>query len=152
MQRSRAILLGTLIVGTLDAIDAFVFFGLRNGTTPTRIFQSIAAGLLGRASFSAGMHGASLGGILHYLVAAGIATTYIMASGWIPILRSRWVLCGAVYGVCAYFFMNLVVIPLSAIGPQRLTLSAPFFNGIFIHIFGVGLPTAWLASRVSRTS
>jgi uncharacterized membrane protein YagU involved in acid resistance len=152
MQRSRAILLGTLVVGTLDAIDAFAFFGLRNGTTPIRIFQSIAAGLLGRASFSAGLHSAALGAILHYVVAAGIATTYIVASGWMPVLKRRWVLCGALYGICAYFFMNLVVIPLSAIGPQRLTLSPPFFNGIFIHIFGVGLPTAWVASHVSRTS
>jgi uncharacterized membrane protein YagU involved in acid resistance len=151
MRPSKAILLGTLIVGTLDAIDACVFFGLRNGTTPARIFQSIAAGLLGRASFSAGLASATLGAVLHYLVAFGIATTYVVASGWLPILKSRWVVCGAVYGVCAYFFMNLVVIPLSAIGPQRLTLSAPFFNGIFIHIFGVGLPTAWLASLVTRT-
>jgi uncharacterized membrane protein YagU involved in acid resistance len=151
MRQSKAILLGTLLVGTLDAIDAFVFFGLRNGTTPVRIFQSIAAGVLGRAAFSAGLHSAALGVILHYLVAAGIATTYIVASGGLPVLKSRWLLCGAVYGVCAYFFMNLVVIPLSAIGPQRLTLSPTFFNGIFIHVFGVGLPTAWLASRVTRT-
>ena len=152
MQRSRAILLGTLIVGTLDAIDAIVFFGLRNGTTPARIFQSIAAGLLGRASFSAGLHSTALGVMLHYSVAAGIATTYIVASDWMPVLKRRWVLCGALYGIGAYFFMNLVVIPLSAIGPQRLTLSPPFFNGIFIHILGVGLPTAWLASLVSRIS
>jgi uncharacterized membrane protein YagU involved in acid resistance len=151
MRQSKAILVGTFIVGTLDAIDAFVFFGLRNGTTPVRIFQSIAAGLLGRASFSAGLHSAALGVVLHYLVAAGIVTTYVVASEWMPVLKRRWVLCGALYGICAYFFMNLVVIPLSAIGPQRLTLSAPFFNGIFIHIFGVGLPTAYLASLVSRT-
>ncbi len=53
-------------------------------------------------------------------------------------------------GLGAYFFMNLVVIPLSAIGPQRLTLSGPFFNGIFIHVLGIGLPTAWLAASVAR--
>jgi uncharacterized membrane protein YagU involved in acid resistance len=148
MSRARAILLGTLVVGTLDALDAVVFFGLRNGTTPTRIFQSIAAGLLGRASFSAGLHSAALGVILHFVVAFGIATTYILASATVPILRRRWILCGAIFGVGAYFFMNLVVIPLSAIGPQRLAFS-PFINGIFIHIAGIGLPTAWLAARVS---
>ena len=54
-----------------------------------------------------------------------------------------------VFGIGAYFFMNLVVIPLSAIGAQRLTLSAPFFNGIFIHVLGVGLPTAFLAASVA---
>ena len=46
----RAILWGTLAVGTLDALDAIVFFGLR-GVTPLRIFQSIASGLLGRAAY-----------------------------------------------------------------------------------------------------
>jgi len=154
MSRIRAILLGTLVVGTLDALDAIVFFGLRNGTTPGRIFQSIAAGLLGRASFSEGLQSAALGAVLHYFVAFGIAATYIVASSFLPLLRRRWILCGALYGICAYFFMNLVVIPLSAIGPQRLTLSPPFFNGIFIHVFGVGLPTGFIAASVSngRTS
>ena len=50
----RPLALGALAVGTLDLLDAFVFFGLRNGTPPSRILQSIAAGLLGRASFSLG--------------------------------------------------------------------------------------------------
>jgi len=47
-----------------------------------------------------------------------------------------------------YFFMNLVVIPLSAIGPQRFT-AAPFINGILIHVFGVGIPAALLISRAT---
>jgi uncharacterized membrane protein YagU involved in acid resistance len=149
MRRSRAILLGTLIVGTLDALDAVVFFGLRNGTPPMRVFQSIAAGLLGRASYSGGLHSAALGVVLHYVVAFGIAATYILASLKIPLLTRRWVVSGAIYGVGAYFFMNLVVIPVSAIGPQSLTLSAPFFNGIFIHVLGVGWPTAFLAASIA---
>jgi hypothetical protein len=34
----RALLLGTLLVGTLDGLDAVVFFGLR-GAKPVRVFQ-----------------------------------------------------------------------------------------------------------------
>src|SRR5580765_8229971 len=45
---SHPILFGTLVVGTLDLLDAVVFFRIRNGVPPLRIFQSIAAGLLGR--------------------------------------------------------------------------------------------------------
>ena len=45
---ARAILYGGLTVGTLDLIDAFVFFGLRSGATPIPILHSIAAGFLGR--------------------------------------------------------------------------------------------------------
>jgi uncharacterized membrane protein YagU involved in acid resistance len=92
---------------------------------------------------------AALGVLLHYFVAFGIAATYILASDKLELLKRRWLLCGAIYGICAYFFMNLVVIPLSAIGPQRLTLSPPFFNGIFIHVLGIGLPTAFLAASVA---
>jgi hypothetical protein len=32
------------MVGVLDALDAIVFFGPRSGTTPIRVFQSIAFG------------------------------------------------------------------------------------------------------------
>ena len=33
---AQAILYGTLVVGTLDIVDAFAFFGLRSGATPVR--------------------------------------------------------------------------------------------------------------------
>ena len=47
--------------------------------------------------------------------------------------------------------MNWVVIPLSAIGgTPRLVVNPVFINGILIHMFGVGLPSALFASRVSR--
>lgn len=48
---ARAIVYGGLVVGTLDILDAVIFFGLWRGVAPIRIFQSIASGLLGRAAF-----------------------------------------------------------------------------------------------------
>ena len=44
---------GSLVVGTVDAVDALVFFGLM-GVVPHRTFQSIVAGLLGRSAFTGG--------------------------------------------------------------------------------------------------
>jgi len=144
----RAILLGTLVVGGLDALDAIVFFGLR-GATPTRIFQSIAAGLLGRSSFSGGAATAALGVLLHFFIAFLIVMIYVVASRQIPILTRSPILCGLVYGVLAYLFMNLVVLPLSAAG--RPTFVVPVvINGILIHMFGVGLPSALFATAASR--
>ena len=144
---ARAILAGTLVVGTLDALDAVVFFGLR-GATPIRIFQSIASGALGRAAYRGGLPAAALGVLIHYFVAFGIVTTYYLASRRVKALTQRPVLFGAIYGIGVYFFMNLVVIPLSAIGPQRFT-TGPFINGILIHVFGVGIPAALLISRAT---
>jgi len=144
---SQAILRGTLIVGTIDAIDAFVFFGLR-GSTPIRIFQSIASGALGRAAYRDGLPAAALGVLIHHFVAFGIVTTWYLMSRRVSALAQRPFLFGAIYGIGVYFFMNLVVIPLSAIGPQRFT-AGPFINGILIHVFGVGIPAALLISRAT---
>jgi len=144
MREWPSIAAGTLVVGTLDALDAIVFVALRGGT-PLRIFQGIASGLLGRDAFRGGLATAAAGAFIHYMIAFGIVLTYHVASRRIAVLTRRPVVCGAVYGAGVYGFMNLVVIPLSAIGPQRFTL-APFVNGILIHVFGIGIPTALFAA------
>jgi hypothetical protein len=146
---ARAILTGCLIVGTLDALDAIVFFGLRNGATPGGIFRSIAAGLVGRdAARAGGLQTAGLGAFLHYFIAFGIVTVYYVASRRLTFLKRQPFVWGPIYGVLAYFFMNEVVIPLSALGPGRYVL-APFINGILIHALGVGLPSALVAARAA---
>jgi len=144
---SRAILYAGLTVGTLDILDALIFFGAR-GAAPIRIFQSIASGIHGRAAFQGGWHTAALGLVLHYFIAFSIATTYFLVSRAIPAVRRRPVICGMLYGIAAWCVMNLIVLPLSAAG------RGPFVpivvaNGLLIHMFGVGLPSAWFASRVS---
>jgi hypothetical protein len=151
MQKSlsggQAIALGTFVVGCADALDAMLFFGLRNGVAPGRIFQSIASGLLGQAAYAGGTPTVVLGVLLHFTIALGIVTTYFLASRKLDLLRHRPVLCGILYGLAAFAVMNLVVLPLSAIGHvprfSRLSLA----NGLLIHAFGVGLPSALVSAR-----
>ena len=143
---SRAILFGTLAVGVLDLADALIFFGLR-GARPTRIFQSIAAGLLGRASFSGGVPTAFLGIILHFFIAFLIVTTCVVASRWVPLLRARPILSGMFYGIGVYLVMNLLVLPLSAAGRPTF-VPVVVLNGVLIHMFGVGVPCC-LAARAA---
>jgi uncharacterized membrane protein YagU involved in acid resistance len=143
----RAIVFGTIAVGVFDALDAMVFFGLR-GVKPIRVFQAIASGLLGKASFGGGMSSALLGVVLHFFIAFGIVLTYFLAAGKIEVLASHPVICGLVYGLTVYFFMNYVVIPLSAV--NRSPFSLPMFlNGVFGHMLLVGLPCA-LIVRLGR--
>jgi hypothetical protein len=86
----------------------------------------------------------------HFGIALTIAATYVMASRRIPVLAARPWLCGPIYGVAVYLAMNFLVVPLSALGAPRFT---PFgiANGLLIHMFGVGLPSAIAASRVAGT-
>ncbi len=144
----RALLYGTLAVGALDLLDAFVFFGLRSGVQPIRILQSIAAGLLGRASFTGGWTTAALGLVLHFFIAFVIVVVFLMASRRVPVLRRQAVPAGLVYGIAVYLTMTFVVVPVSAAGGG--TPSWPVaLNGVLIHMFGVGLPAA-LAARAAR--
>jgi hypothetical protein len=77
---ANAVVIGTAVVGSADALDAILFFGIRNGTAPGRIFQSIASGLLGPASFRGGAATIALGVLLHYTIAFGIVVTYFLAA------------------------------------------------------------------------
>jgi uncharacterized membrane protein YagU involved in acid resistance len=142
----KRVLIGALVVGGLDLLDAIVFFGLRNGVPPVRIFQSIAAGVQGRAAFSGGVPSAALGILLHFFIAFVIVGVYLVASRYVPVLIRQWIVCGILYGIAVYFFMNDVVIPLSA--TTRGAFAWPVFvNGLAIHMLGVGLPAAWFAAR-----
>jgi hypothetical protein len=135
---------GGIAVGVLDLLDAFVFYGLK-GVSPIRILQSIAAGLLGRASFQGGFGAAALGLFLHFLIAFVIVAIYFAAARVIPLLTRRPFLFGPLYGLVAYGVMNYVVLPLSAAGGSH-PAGAALTNGLLIHAFGVGLPAA-LAAR-----
>jgi uncharacterized membrane protein YagU involved in acid resistance len=146
---AHPILYGTLVVGTLDALDAIVFFGLRNGVTPGQIFQSIAAGIYGRNASRMGIHSIGLGILLHYFIAFLIVAIFYALSRAIPFLRRQTVVAGILYGIGAYFVMNYAVIPLSATSRGPFVLPV-FINGILIHAFGVGLPSAWFARAAAH--
>src|SRR5204862_4397313 len=142
----KTLIAGGLVVGALDFLDAVVFFGLRNRTTPIRIGQSIAAGLQGRAAFTGGIASAALGVLLHFFIAFSIVFIYYFASRRLPLLTEHVIICGILYGIGAYFFMNYMVIPLSAT-PRGAFVWPVFINGILIHVFGIGIPAAFFATR-----
>ncbi len=149
LSTAGALVAGTLAVGVLDILDAFIFFGLR-GARPVGILQSIASGVLGRAAYQGGLRTAALGLLLHFVIAFGVVATYLLATRLIPALNRRPWLYGLLYGVVVYAVMNLVVVPLSAAalgsGPTPLVVRV---NGVLIHMFGVGLPAALVAARAA---
>jgi hypothetical protein len=116
-----------------------------------RIFQSVAAGLLGRASFEGGAATAALGLALHYLIALSMSLVYYLAAQRWQVLWRRPVQCGAGYGLLVYVIMNYLVVPLSAAGPGSedplwVTLS------IAAHVFLIGIPIALFTRPPSARS
>jgi hypothetical protein len=135
-----AILWGGLICGGLDITAAFVVYG-QYGLKPIPLLQGIAAGLLGPRAHAGGLATALLGLVCHFLIAFGAATVYFTASRWIAFLVQHAVVSGAAYGVAVYFFMNRIVVPLSAIGKRPFSFRLMVI-GVVIHMVCVGLPIA----------
>jgi hypothetical protein len=140
----ETILYGGLAVGLLDGLFALIFYGLILGVKTLRIFQSVAAGLLGKASFEGGDKTFLLGILLHFVVASCIAAVYYLASLKLPVLIKHAVPCGLIYGMLAYSVMNYVVIPLSAATAGRFALRT-FLPAFIGHALLVGLPVALIA-------
>ncbi|MGB6876580.1 MAG: hypothetical protein WBD87_11145 [Candidatus Acidiferrales bacterium] len=141
LERPRAFLaigVAGLIVGMLDLIYAIVVYSPHH---PILIPQVIASGVLGRKSFQDGAASAVLGIVLHFTIALGAATVYYLASRKFTFLVHRAVLCGILYGAAVYFFMHLVVLPLSA-APHGHTPLAYAAAEFVEHLFCVGLPIA----------
>ena len=141
-----AILFGGLAVGVLDALDAMTFFGIYLGARPGRIWQSVAAGLLGRdRAMQGGLKTVLLGLFLHFLIATIMATVFYLASLVLPTLTRHAVTWGLIYGVAAYFVMTHVVVPLSAVPPRGPAPWPSFLNGVIGHALLVGLPISLIA-------
>jgi uncharacterized membrane protein YagU involved in acid resistance len=141
-------LAGGLLAGTLDIVYACVFWAVRADIPPTRIFQSVAAGLLGEASFQGGASTAALGLFLHFLIACTMALAYYVAARRWPVFARRPVPLGVAYGLLLYVVMNLVVVPLSAASPGSRDPTWIALT-VAVHAFLVGLPIAWFASRAA---
>jgi hypothetical protein len=143
------ILWAGLVAGVLDIVYVIVFYRFR-GVGPQPILQGIAAGLIGRDAVTKfGMAAAALGLVLHFMIALGAAATFYGASRKLRVLVTRPITMGILYGVAVWFFMNLVVLPLSATPPK--TFPSPVWPFILIaHIFCVGLPIAGIVSWRDR--
>lgn len=152
MNPRRALLLGALTVGVLDILDAFVFFGFR-GVPPLRILQAIASGVVGKdAAVAGGLATAALGLVLHFFIAFLIVLVFYLVSRRVPALTRYPVVLGALYGIVVYFVMTQVVVPMSAIHAVRGLPSLPVLvNGLLIHAFGVGIPSALFARAATAS-
>jgi uncharacterized membrane protein YagU involved in acid resistance len=84
-------------------------------------------------------------------IAFAVVAMYVVASKRLAVLWRHAVWPGLLYGIAVYLVMNLIVLPLSAIG--RPTFSWPVvLNGILIHMFGVGLPSSLFARATAQHS
>jgi hypothetical protein len=144
------VFLGGLLIALGDMSFAItVWFGW-NEAGFIRVFQSIAVGVLGKASYDGGVQTAILGAALHLFMATMFVVIYTLVARRVPaILRKPFVL-GPAYGVVIYIVMNFVVMPLSRVGGSP-TLKHPDWiaYSVLAHIV-FGLIAVVFARRALR--
>lgn len=113
--------------------------------------QSVARGVLGKAAFEGGVPAALLGAALHYTIAVSMAVTYYLVSRKLDVLTRRPIPCGVAYGVLLYLIMNLVVLPLSAVGMPKFDNVVWVSMSVVMHMV-FGLICAFTARRALRST
>ncbi len=144
------ILAGGLAAGVLDLAAALGQAAL-GGTSPERLLQAIASGLLGSAAYQGGWSTALLGLLAHFIIATGAATVFVLAALRIPsLLAAPWV-SGPLFGLAVWATMRFVVVPLSAFPHAQSAEPSALASAMLIHVLFVGLPIAFAARAASRS-
>jgi len=145
---AKAIGIAGLTCGVMDISAALIVYGAM-GAKPLRLLQGIAGGVLGPRAYNGGVRTALLGLLLHFVIAFSAATVFFLASRFIRFLIDHAVLSGVLYGVAVYFFMNRVVVPLSAATKYPFSVKAMLI-GVVIHSFCVGIPISLHIHKYAR--
>lgn len=133
-----------LLTGVTDGLFASVVTVAVFGSTLTRLWQGVAATLLGKAAFDGGTRTALVGVLMHFGVAFGWSTVFLLLvtrSAWLRrVLTSPYgvVKVAAVYGPSIWLVMSLVVIPLLLHRPP--TITSRWWVQLIGHFPFVGLP------------
>ncbi len=83
--------------------------------------------------------------ILHYIIAFAFTIFFFWLFPKIKLLSKNKILTGVIYGIFIWMVMNLVVVPLSNIGPRPFTLANALIN-VIILIVCIGLPLSFIAN------
>jgi hypothetical protein len=133
-----------LLTGVTDGLFSSVLAVAAYHSTATRLFQGVAATLLGKQAFDGGTLTAVIGLLMHFGVAFGWSAVFlvlVMRSPWIRgLLASPYgvVKVASVYGPFVWLVMSLVVIPLLLHRPPAITIR--WWVQLIGHFPFVGIP------------
>lgn len=140
-----ALLILTLVFGTLDIMDALLFWGFSMDVPPLDVFQGIASGLLGSSAFHGGAAAATLGALIQYAGFFCLLGLYYLAVTRLPLLGAKPLAYGLGYGLVSYLVIHYLILPMTAFHIVTGFYLAGFTNAVLAQTVFVGLPSALLA-------
>src|SRR5262245_1742738 len=143
-----------LLTAVVDGLFSSVLSALFYGSTVTRLFQGVAATVLGQSSFDGGLATAGLGVLMHVGVAFGWSAVFLLLvkrSTWIRGLLSSpsgVIKVAALYGPMIWMVMSLLVIP--ALTRRPPTIGVRWLIQLVGHFPFVGIPIVSSFARIKR--
>lgn len=147
----RAGIATTIIDGLFSSILSVAAYD----STVSRLFQGVAATLVGNSSFDGGARTTALGMLMHCCIAflwSAIFIFGLMRLAWIQrVLSSRFgvLKVASVYGPAVWLVMSLIVIPLLVHRPPNISIR--WWVQLIGHFPFVGVPivgsASWAANR-----
>ena len=143
-----------LLTGVSDGLFSSVLSVAFYGSTVTRLFQGVAATLLGTEALTGGNSTAFVGVLMHFGVAFWWSAVFLLI-----LVRVPWICqtltspygrlkIAALYGPAIWMVMSLAAIPFLLHRPPAINVR--WWVQFFGHIPFVGLPIAATAGRMSH--
>ena len=133
-----------LRTGITDGLFSSILSVAFYGSTVTRLFQGVAATLLGPDAFNGGTTTALVGVLMHFGVAFGWSAVFLLILSRSSAIRralaspSGVIGVAAVYGPFIWLVMSLAIIPLLLHRPPAITIR--WWVQLIGHFPFVGLP------------
>jgi hypothetical protein len=145
----KSALLSGSIVGVLDGTAACVNAYLASSVFPDRVFRFVASGFFGPEAYTADSSMIVWGLFFHFIIAIGWTFLFFILYNRINFLSKHVLLSGMIYGLIIWLAMNLLIVPMSQIGPRPFAVKGSLIM-IGIHLFVIGVPISYLANRFLR--
>ena len=152
----KRFVLAGVVTAIIDGLFSSVLSVAAYDSTVSRLFQGVAAVVVGNSAFTGGARTTALGVLMHCGVAFGWSAVFVfvvMRSAWIRgVLASRFgaIKVALVYGPAIWLVMSLVVIPLMLQRPPNISFR--WWVQLFGHFPFVGIPIVVSASRAATPS
>ena len=140
-----------LLTGVIDGLFSSVLNVVAYGSTASRLFQGVAAVLLGNEAFNGGTRAVVIGILMHFGVAFGWSAGFLFL-----VLRSSWVRgllaspygvakVASLYGPLIWIVMSVAVIPILL--HRWPAISVRWWIQLIGHVPFVGLPIVASSGR-----
>ena len=142
-----------LLTGVIDGLFSSILSAVFYGSTAPRLFQGVAAVLLGNEAFNGGTRTVVIGVLMHFGVAFGWSAVFlflVLRSSWIRgILASRYgvVKVASLYGPLIWMVMSLAVIPILV--HRAPTIGIRWWIQLIGHFPFVGIPIVASSRRAT---